>query len=206
MAGEYLIRFLSIKAIAWGIRPSAARVYDTKITFIGVIHHELSHLLLAILTGAKVEDVQLFSVFQKDKLLGYVSYRPRGPALLRGIQKILISIAPTVLGTITSFAGIYWLVSRWIASGTAMFLDWRVWVLAIVISHVVYHSCPSKEDIRAMAVPITITLVLSLFSPPFTYMAMATEYTAAMFLVMAATAVPVFVVSVISRIVRKFVK
>ena len=39
-----------------------ARFYDTRVTAIGVIHHELSHLLVAIFTGAQIDGVKLYKI------------------------------------------------------------------------------------------------------------------------------------------------
>ena len=71
------------------------------ITFVGVMHHELSHALLAFLSGAKVTEIKLFRIHHNDGALGYVAYAPRGNFILQSIQKVVTSIAPIICGFIS---------------------------------------------------------------------------------------------------------
>ena len=76
LAIEWLGRNLSLWLVMKAFGTKTARFYDTRITAIGVIHHELSHLLVAIFTGARIDGVKLYKIFQKqdDEVLGYVNY------------------------------------------------------------------------------------------------------------------------------------
>lgn len=78
LAIEWLGRNLSLWLVMKAFGTKTARFYDTRITAIGVIHHELSHLLVAIFTGARIDGVKLYKIFQKqdDEVLGYVNYTP----------------------------------------------------------------------------------------------------------------------------------
>lgn len=78
-----------------------ADIFLNKITFIGVIHHELSHALFALLTGAKITSIHLFRPDEKTGTLGSVSYATRGPLILRSFQSTLASMAPIICGTIS---------------------------------------------------------------------------------------------------------
>ena len=84
-----------------------AERYDTRWTAIGVIHHELSHLLVALFTGARI-----------DKY-----------------------------------------------GGTAAALcEPGVWVAAILMAQIAYHSCPSAQDIKGSWISILIFALLVAFS------------------------------------------
>lgn len=94
LAIEWLGRNLSLWLVMKAFGTKTARFYDTRVTAIGVIHHELSHLLVAIFTGARIDGVKLYKIFQKqdDEVLGYVNYTPRGLYPFRCIQQTLIAL------------------------------------------------------------------------------------------------------------------
>ena len=102
---QFLINLLFSKMIG----PDATYIFLNKITFIGVIHHELSHALLAFITGAKIVQVKLFKYDEEDGSLGQVVFYPRGPLLLRCIQDLFSSIAPTLCGGVSIFCLIYFI-------------------------------------------------------------------------------------------------
>lgn len=62
----------------------------------GVVLHESSHALFAILTGAKVTKIVFFG--PKGDVLGYVNYRTRGRLIAPAIQRMLASVAPVIVG------------------------------------------------------------------------------------------------------------
>ena len=90
-----LLEKIQIKLLSL-INPSVAFVFVNFVTFPGTIFHELSHLLLAILTGSKVVEVKLLEV--SGDSLGHVTYCNRGPKILHPIQDTLTACAPAVLG------------------------------------------------------------------------------------------------------------
>lgn len=132
------------------VRTKTARFYDTRVTAIGVIHHELSHLLVAIFTGARIDGVKLYKIFQKqdDEVLGYVNYTPRGLYPFRCIQQTLIGIAPGILGMVQICTMSQLLLGFWSSLGNDCFKHPAIWILAIVMSQIAYHSCPSRYDIQ----------------------------------------------------------
>ncbi|MCR4793247.1 MAG: hypothetical protein K5871_10880 [Lachnospiraceae bacterium] len=72
------------------------------LTIPGVVYHELSHALMAVITGARVDSVSLFE--PKDNQLGEVIFTPRGTVIMQAIQMSLVSCAPVITG----IAGLTW--------------------------------------------------------------------------------------------------
>ena len=70
------------------------------LTFPGVILHELSHALLAFLTGAEITHIRFFS--PDGDSLGSVSIRPRGNFLTMSMQRGFSAMAP-------AFCSLLWL-------------------------------------------------------------------------------------------------
>ena len=75
------------KAIARGAGVSVAWFVMNILTFVGTIHHELSHALYALITGAKVTNVEVFK--PKDDRLGCVEFIPRGNWFTKALQMTL---------------------------------------------------------------------------------------------------------------------
>lgn len=150
LAIEWLGRNLSLWLVMKAFGTKTARFYDTRITAIGVIHHELSHLLVAIFTGARIDGVKLYKIFQKqdDEVLGYVNYTPRGLYPFRCIQQTLIGIAPGIIGMVQICTMSQLLLGFWSSLGNDCFKHPAIWILAIVMSQIAYHACPSKYDIK----------------------------------------------------------
>ena len=107
------------------------------ITFIGVIHHELSHMLFALFTGAKIYKVELFRP-TKDSL-GSVIVGYRGSKLKQSIQATFVSVAPIVVGVLSVFS-LYKLF---------LFLDLSIIynvIFIYVMLSIVLHMTMSKAD------------------------------------------------------------
>lgn len=150
LAIEWLGRNLSLWLVMKAFGTKTARFYDTRVTAIGVIHHELSHLLVAIFTGARIDGVKLYKIFQKqdDEVLGYVNYTPRGLYPFRCIQQTLIGIAPGILGMVQICTMSQLLLGFWSSLGNDCFKHPAIWILAIVMSQIAYHSCPPASEIH----------------------------------------------------------
>lgn len=84
-----VIGFVTGPLVAFGIRNYA--------TYLGTVIHELSHAVVAFLTGAKVRKITLVP---RGATLGSVEYTPRGNRFVRGLQQSLSAVAPTVVGTL----------------------------------------------------------------------------------------------------------
>ena len=140
-----------------------AERYDSRWTAIVVVHHELSHLLVAFLTGARIDEFRLYQFKREegDKALGYVNYTPRGIIILPLIQRTFIGIAPALLGSL-NVCLLGWYVMRvWQNGGaTACLCEPGVWVAAILMAQIAYHSCPSAQDIKGAWISILIFALL----------------------------------------------
>lgn len=110
-----------------------------RLTFVGTVHHELSHALFALLSGAKVTKVELFHV--RGNQLGCVEFRPRGNALARAVQLLLASIAPVVCGGI-SLCVILWFW-RYRCS-----LTWHYALAGYLAVSIFLHMNMSTQDIK----------------------------------------------------------
>lgn len=129
--------------------PKFANVFINRITFIGVIHHELSHALFAILTGAKLTSVHLFK--PKDDTLGSVGYCTRGPFLLRGLQAMFASIAPVICGFISCF-----LIFKYLLFITL----WKTIVFGFIFICIFIHMDLSPQDIKSAAAGLPAIIII----------------------------------------------
>ena len=136
-----IVRKYTVRSLA-RVSSGLARYVDTKLTFIGVIHHEASHALLAFISGAKLINVRLFNISVYNGNLGGVTYSPRGPWVIKRLQDSLSGMAPIICGSIT-LAVIY----NYLIVGNT-FKDANFWVGIIVIMQISYHMTLSKADIN----------------------------------------------------------
>lgn len=127
-------------------------------TFIGTIHHELSHAFLAFLTGAKITKLNLYKFDKTSNTLGSVEFITRGPVILQSIQLCLSAVAPVFVGFITLVGMlVYYSYGRIV--GYYNILYWYVFV------SILCHMRLSAQDIK-MAVkglPICYTILVILF-------------------------------------------
>ena len=131
-----------------------ADFFLNKFTFIGVVHHELSHALFAILTGAKVVEIHLFKI--EEDSLGKMVYISRGIFLTRCIQDFLTAIAPTVCGGISIFCMIYFIPFNAV---------WQYIVFGFLILCIFIHMEMSIQDIKvgAKGIPILLIIIFCVF-------------------------------------------
>ena len=148
-----LIQRLIIKIFASFSSPEFANLFINRLTFIGVVHHELSHALFAILTGAKITSIHLFK--PKDDTLGSVGYCTRGPFLLRGLQAIFASIAPVICGSISCF-----LIFKYLLFVTI----WKTIIFGFVFICIFIHMDLSPQDIKSAITGLpAIIIILTTF-------------------------------------------
>lgn len=69
--------------------------------FIGVIHHEIAHTVVAFLTGCKIGKINLYRPNKRNGTLGSVEYYNTGNVVMQGIQNTLTPIAPVILGILS---------------------------------------------------------------------------------------------------------
>ena len=138
------IRKFSVDSYAIAISIKFAKFIDSGITFIGVIHHELSHILLALLTGARIKNFKLFKLF--GDTLGEVNIIPRGNVIFRSIQLTASAIAPVICGSISIY-----LIYKHLGLNI---------ITLILITNIAYHMTLSKQDINAAFKGSIMTILL----------------------------------------------
>ncbi len=149
---EYFNRFLrSILKKLTGAK--FTNVFCNYITFPGTVHHELSHALLAFLTGAKVDRISLFK--PDGDSLGCVEFHNRGFSALRAMQNSLSAIAPVLCGIVTESIIIYVLVSCGLPIPAVILL------IYLFIS-IILHMRMSPADIKIMwkGIPVIFLIIL----------------------------------------------
>jgi len=155
------------------------------ILFPGVVLHELSHLLLCLLTGTKITDVSLFFPQRKEDgslELGHVAHESRwGPinAVLGLAPLILLPLALLVIThflTPVSFSDIFntsaklWLLEifslEFITQHPMKAAAWFYLALSIALA-----TIPSRADIKSLPVLLLLiivaVIVMSLLSDGF---------------------------------------
>ena len=149
-----------------GVLRSIFRLFDKRgrsfviflnvITFLGVIHHELSHALFAFVTGAKIKKIDLYKV--RAGSLGSVSYVPRGPLLFRSLQMSVSSAAPVFMGFITEALLIMKLLEGRLHPALLL-------LLCFLILSILVHMDMSTQDIMVYikGVPMCFLLLAAIF-------------------------------------------
>ncbi len=137
---------------------NAYYVFHNYITAPGVVIHELSHLLVAIVTLCKIEKVELFK--PKGDQLGGVEYRPRGTLLWTFVQMTLVSCAPVVSGIFITTYLITWLIA---GSIPTLLVPFAVYMLVCVILHMNMSGQDIKIYVRGVWVFFLVFFVYSLY-------------------------------------------
>lgn len=176
-----LVLLLGVLFLSWGTRKWLVELMGTKVAAVvlwpGVVVHELSHLLGAVLTFTRVTGVALLP---KGNALGSVSHvLPRNPLVLILISlfpilgasfilwllaQLLLPIAPAV-GPVPVFTG------GWIASAAAYLnawwefmrafwqafsiQTWQSWFFAYLAICIAAHLAPSSTDFGHAAAGFT---------------------------------------------------
>jgi len=151
--------------IVKGIRGIASKILGPRIEyiisnyilFVGVVIHELSHALFALITGAKVTEVALFR--PNGDTLGHVCYYNRGSAFAVALQDCLGACAPVVSGLILSTL----IVSKVFPVLT---LAWQKIAVVYLLVSIVFHMSMSEADLKNY---FKGAWVLFLFALPFCF-------------------------------------
>lgn len=132
-----------------------SRFIYNRLTFIGVMHHELSHALFAFITGAKIIKIDLFK--PQGNTLGSVTFIPRGNKITQSIQMTSTAIAPVVMGIINS----YILLFKALAICNSNFIKG---IIIYVIISILIHSTLSRQDIKnwLRGLPLTVIFIFIL--------------------------------------------
>lgn len=152
------VRSFMVRACTWMFGPGIANFIDSRLTFIGVIHHELAHAFMAFITGAKITGMDLFKV--KGNTLGSVHIAPRGPFILRLVQLALSGTAPVTMGAFTLYL-IYYSMYYNITE-----FNWTHLIGLLVVMCISYHMSLSKQDIKVawLGVVVIYLLLVLLFT------------------------------------------
>ena len=102
---EYIIVRGLRKMIAGLTSVSTEYYFSNYVLFFGVVVHELSHALFALITGAKITKIVLFK--PDNGSLGHVEFQTRGDAFSRALQLSVSACAPVVVGSILLTALIF---------------------------------------------------------------------------------------------------
>ena len=139
----HLIRTVILRVIGEVVGGETAWFIANRATFLGVVHHECAHALVAVLTSGKIEQMQMFHP-QGDQL-GCVVWRPR--RLYPGscaIQYTLVSIAPVVFGCCT----VYFLGKYGFPLCTSV---WQTILLGYILFSIFIQSTMSRQDMHVAA-------------------------------------------------------
>ena len=119
--------------------------------FPGVMLHELSHALLAFLTGAKITEIALFK--REGDALGHVSFINRGNFFVQSLQNIFASAAPMFCGALVVYGCYY--------GFTHTDILWLKILLGYIGVSMFYHMTMSPADIRIYlrGLPVFIAIV-----------------------------------------------
>ncbi len=151
----YLIKqvvFRTIGALAGG---RMAAMLVNWLTIPGVVHHELSHALFALITGAKITEMKLFYPDPQDGSLGHVNFAARGNFLLRAIQYTFVASAPVIMGTVTC-VGTFLLLK-----GVELSTGWLI-LIGYLLFSILIHASMSGADVRIMFKGIWVMCVVAM--------------------------------------------
>lgn len=98
-----VLKRILVGLIAFVAGSGSAEVVEGYLTFPGVVYHELSHALFAMLSGARVKSISFKRRPLPDgsgNVLGSVNFSPRGNRVARSFQLALTGIAPLVTGIV----------------------------------------------------------------------------------------------------------
>ncbi len=119
---------------------SPAYILYNYLTIPGVIWHELSHALGAVITLAKVENIVLFHYDESEQTLGHVDYRTRGGLILTCLQLSVASCAPVITGLWAVYA-YFFIMPRYDLPLYAVIL------LTYLLVSIVFHMDMSPQDL-----------------------------------------------------------
>lgn len=157
-----VLKKIGLCALSSALGTQAAKLYDTKLTYIGVVHHEFSHALMVILTGAKLKGIQLI---KHGDTLGQVRFITRGPKIIQWIQLALIQLGPVIFGQIT-LQFIQTSVFNITKIQDIQLSSWRFWVCILIMQQIVYHMQLQRVDLKNLSrgiIPLIIVIYFILY-------------------------------------------
>lgn len=150
----YLINTCLYRIIAKVTSEKVAMIIVNWLTVPGVIHHELAHASLAVITGAHITEFRPFWPDRYTGSLGHVNFVARGPLITRCLQYTLISAAPVLLGSISTIV----LVT---ISLRASLTPTMLLLLYYMAFSVFIHASMSLADVKIMLRGIWVLYMIS---------------------------------------------
>ena len=149
----YLINTALYRILSKITSEKTAMIIVNWLTVPGVVHHELSHAALAVITGAHITEFRPFWLDRSNGSLGHVNFVARGPLAVRCLQYTLISTAPVLLGSSTVlFATIS--IRTSLTPAMQFFLYYMAFSVFI-------HASMSFADVKVMLRGIWVLYVIS---------------------------------------------
>lgn len=121
--------------------PKLVNILVNIATFPGVVHHELSHAVMACASGARVTKIK-FIEFGTGRL-GHVNYRTRGGPVKASVQHCLTAMGPMLMGPVTITALWLFYYQTPLAG-----IPWVRATLAYITVSIIIHMRLSKSDMR----------------------------------------------------------
>ena len=151
-----LLNAFKMKMLDWCCSLFGKKVGEflvNRFTFLGVIHHELSHAFMALICGAQVTEVSIFKF--KGDMLGNVKFIPRGPKLFRDLQICLAALAPAICGIGTLYLMVYFLNFK------IGYTGWKIVLIIYTEISILLHMTLSSVDIKAALKGMVTTLLVT---------------------------------------------
>ena len=151
-----LLNAFKMKMLDWCCSLFGKKVGEflvNRFTFLGVIHHELSHAFMALICGAQVTEVSIFKF--KGDMLGNVKFIPRGPKLFRDLQICLAALAPAICGIGTLYLMVYFLNFK------IGYTGWKIVLIIYTEVSILLHMTLSSVDIKAALKGMVTTLLVT---------------------------------------------
>ncbi|MEX0380044.1 metalloprotease family protein [Leuconostoc sp. MS02] len=100
--GAYFISLMSQFSTQWAIRHSSYKIVAV-LGFLGVVIHELSHLLVALIFNHKIVNFKLWQI-SDDGVLGYVNHTYNPKSFYQRLGNVFIGLAPILVLTLVFYA------------------------------------------------------------------------------------------------------
>ncbi len=139
----YLINTALYRILSKITSEKTAMIIVNWLTVPGVVHHELSHAALAVITGAHITEFRPFWPNRNNGSLGHVNFTAQGPLFTRCIQYTFISTAPVLLGTATTFF-------LFLFSQRASLPLHTIIIIAYLTFSIIIHASMSLADVKVM--------------------------------------------------------
>lgn len=130
-----------------------------RLTFPGIVLHELSHAFFIWVTGGEVTKVRLLA-FGNDGKLGYVNFCTRGTKLQISCQMAFGSCAPVLVGMLAEYL-LLLVIFTW---ELPLYSHIILWYMVIsIFDHMSMSSVDMKNYLRGMLIvyPVMVTVVMA---------------------------------------------